>query len=301
MKKEVAIRSEDITNRIVELRGKQVILDSDIAFFYQYEVKALNQAVKRNSARFPEGVFCFQLTKDEYGELANLKSQTVTSNETGQHGGRRKLPYAFTEQGVAMLAGILKSPVAVRASVQIIEAFVQMRRFIASNAILPTEKTRFLESKIIEHDEKIGQLFQYIEQNSGNKRNTAIIDTNIASVAIRPEIYQHVKKYLRNEDFFHAVEESYKVIRRKLKDLTGKEKAHEAISETNYQNIFGHSPADNVEKDFFDGVKYLHMAVQFFRNEKVHTPATKLDKNLAIHYIVMASLAYDLISKGKNE
>ncbi len=97
--------------------------------------------------------------------------------------------------------------------------------------------------------------------------------------------------------YFNAVEESYKIVREKLKSITGKEKAHEAFNENNYTTIFGHKAKDDVEKDFFEGVKFLHMAIQKLRNEKAHTPANELDKNLAIHYIVLASLAYDLITR----
>jgi uncharacterized protein (TIGR02391 family) len=93
------------------------------------------------------------------------------------------------------------------------------------------------------------------------------------------------------------VEESYKIVRAKLKSITGKEKAHEGFKEDNYEIIFGHKPQNDADKDFFEGVKFLHMAIQNLRNEKAHTPAKELNKNLAIHYIVLASLAYDLINR----
>jgi uncharacterized protein (TIGR02391 family) len=116
--------------------------------------------------------------------------------------------------------------------------------------------------------------------------------------------YEHIF-YLKNKNtlletghYFNAVEESYKIVREKLKSITGKEKAHEAFNENNYSTIFGHESKDDVEKDFFEGVKFLHMAIQKLRNEKAHTPAREMDKKLAIHYIVLASLAYDLISRN---
>ena len=80
--------------------------------------------------------------------------------------------------------------------------------------------------------------------------------------------------------------------------MTGEEKASQAFCETNIEQIFGHNPSDAAEKDFFEGVKFINMAIQNFRNEKAHTPAKPLDKNLAIHYISLASLAYELISKN---
>ncbi len=100
----------------------QVMLDSDLAKMYSVETKKLNQAVKRNSERFPLP-FRFQLSENE---MENLRSQIVTSNE--MHGGRRYLPFAFTEQGVAMLSAVLKSSVAIAVSIEIIEAFVSLRR-----------------------------------------------------------------------------------------------------------------------------------------------------------------------------
>jgi hypothetical protein len=112
-----------IRDKIHIIRGQHVMLDRDLAELYTVETKVLNQAIKRNIERFPYN-FMFQLSRDE---LKNLRSQFVTSK-----GGRRYLPYAFTEQGVAMLSGVLKSDVAVKISIQIMNAFVNMRRFISS-------------------------------------------------------------------------------------------------------------------------------------------------------------------------
>jgi hypothetical protein len=117
---------ENIRNRIHIIRELHVMLDDDLAELYNFETGVLNQAVKRNIERFPQD-FMFQLSKDE---LKNLKSQIVISS----WGGRRKPSYAFTEQGVAMLSGVLKSETAVKISIQIMNTFVNMRRFISSNA-----------------------------------------------------------------------------------------------------------------------------------------------------------------------
>src|SRR3989344_9063810 len=126
-----AIHSDDtIKKRIFTVRNVQVMLDSDLAELYAVETKQLNRAVKRNKERFPDN-FCFQLDGQEYG---SLKLQFGTSNP--ERGGRRYLPYVFTEQGVSMLAGVLRSKTAVRVSIQIINAFVAMRKFISKNAEL---------------------------------------------------------------------------------------------------------------------------------------------------------------------
>ena len=113
----------DIRSRIFVIRGEQVMLDRDLAVLYGVEVKVLNQAVKRNIERFPKE-FMYQLSNQEF---ANLKSQFVTSN----WGGDRRIPYAFTEQGVAMLSAVLKSPTAIQVSIGIMKAFVQARQILS--------------------------------------------------------------------------------------------------------------------------------------------------------------------------
>lgn len=116
---------EEIRARIHEIRGQQVMLDKDLAELYGVEVKVLNQAVKRNIKRFPDD-FMFQLDKDEW---KILKSQFVTSS----WGGARTLPYAFTEQGVAMLSSVLRSDTAVEVNIRIMRTFVAVRRYIATS------------------------------------------------------------------------------------------------------------------------------------------------------------------------
>lgn len=143
-----------IQGKIHNIRGLQVILDSDLAILYGVETRVLNQAVKRNSERFPPE-FLFQLTENEFN---NLKSQFVTSS----WGGRRNLPYAFTEQGVAMLSSVLKSDTAIKVSIQIINAFVAMRRFLASNAQV-FQRLEVVEKKQIDHDKMFERVFDAIQ------------------------------------------------------------------------------------------------------------------------------------------
>ena len=118
---------EDIKQKIYTIRGKQVILDSDIAKLYEVETRRINEAVKRNLKRFPKE-FCFQLNEEEF---ASLRSQFAISK-----GGRRYLPYAFTEQGVAMLSTVLHSDKAIKVSINIMKAFTEMRNFILNNNML---------------------------------------------------------------------------------------------------------------------------------------------------------------------
>ncbi|HEX8973929.1 MAG TPA: TIGR02391 family protein [Patescibacteria group bacterium] len=137
----------------------------------------------------------------------------------------------------------------------------------------------------------------------GAKKDTRIYvahatyDNGNINIELQKEIFDHVQKLLNDGHYFSAVEESYKIVRKKLKDVTGKEKAHEAFNCANYSKIFGHEARNEAENNFFEGVKFLHLAIQNLRNEKAHTPANDLDKNLAIHYISLASLAYDLINR----
>ena len=160
MKNKLIISRKEIENRIYNIRGQQVMLDSDLAGIYQVETKVFNQAVKRNAERFPEN-FRFQLTQDEFGTI-NLRSQIVTSSLN--YGGRRYLPYVFTEQGVAMASAILRSDIAVKVSVEIMEAFVEMRRMLASNASL-FHRLDKIELKQLEADQRFEEIFKALESD----------------------------------------------------------------------------------------------------------------------------------------
>ena len=163
----VEMTGYDIRSMIYVVRNQQVMIDNDLAMLYQVETRTLNQAVKRNITRFPER-FRFQLTKEEY---ENLKSQFVISSlesESNGYGGRRTLPYVFTEQGIAMLSSVLRSEVAIQTSIRIMDTFVEMRRFIANNALL-FERISNVELKQLEYqkqtDEKLEQIFEYISEH----------------------------------------------------------------------------------------------------------------------------------------
>lgn len=130
---------EKIEDKIYVFRGQRVMLDSDLATIYKVETRVLNQAVNRNLARFPSD-FVFQLTREEFDSLI---SQTVTS-KTGR-GGRRKLPYVFTEHGAVMLATVLNSPTAIEASIVVVRAFVKMRSVLALHKDLAKKVERLAE------------------------------------------------------------------------------------------------------------------------------------------------------------
>ena len=148
---------ERIQNFIFLVRGEKVMIDSDLAALYQVETRLLIQAVKRNANRFPAD-FAFQLTNQE---VTNLRSQIVISSF--KHGGRRYLPYAFTEQGVAMLSSVLRSERAVQVNVAIMRAFVSLRRMIANHETF-ARKLAELERRLETHDESIKSLFDAIRE-----------------------------------------------------------------------------------------------------------------------------------------
>ena len=145
----------EIKSQIHTIRGVQVMLDSDLAILYHVQTKQLNKAVNRNIARFPDR-YRFQLSEDEF---KNLRFQ----NDTSSHGGRRYLPYVFTEQGISMLSAVLRSEIAVEVSIKIIDSFVEIRRFLSQNAAIFT-RLENIEEKLFKHDENFHKLFDSIEQ-----------------------------------------------------------------------------------------------------------------------------------------
>ena len=189
--------NEDIKNLIYTIRNKQVMLDSDVAMLYHYETKKVNQAVKRNIDRFPER-FCFKLTKNEF-EI--LRSQIVTSkiekyDKAERRGGRRDLPYVFTEQGIAMLSGLLKNEIAVQVSIKIMDAFVEMRKFINTNKNL-FEKVITIENKMdkkfVEQDKKFDIIFDQLQ-----------LDENIKQrIFFDGQIYDAYSIIIDNKEMYH--------------------------------------------------------------------------------------------------
>jgi hypothetical protein len=145
-----------IENKIYELRGIPIMLDNDLAILFQVETKILNKSVKRNMERFPNH-YMFQLTIEEWN---NLRFQIGTSSET--YGGRRFIPYAFSEQGVAMLSAILRSEIAIKVSLQIMDAFVSMRKLLRSNILLEYCLSQ-VEYKHLETEQKFNQIFKALE------------------------------------------------------------------------------------------------------------------------------------------
>ena len=175
------ISNEEIKNLIYTIRGKQVMLDSDVAMLYHYQTKRINEAAKRNKERFPEN-FCFQLTTEEIenikmpNEVLNFKSEnnwsqfaTSSKSENIKHRGKKYLPYAFTEQGIAMLSGLLKNNIAVQVSINIMNAFVEMRKFLIQNRQI-FERLTNIEYKLLEHDKKFNEVFNQLQVEENIKQ-----------------------------------------------------------------------------------------------------------------------------------
>ena len=156
MEKHVLI--EVVASKILLIRGKRVMLDKDLAALYEVQTKNLNKAVKRNTERFPED-FMFQLTKEE---VETLRFQIGTS----KRGGRKYLPYVFTQEGVAMLSGVLHSKRAVKVNIQIMRAFVRLRSILSSHKEFEV-KWNELEKRIESHDMDISDIFEAIRQLIG--------------------------------------------------------------------------------------------------------------------------------------
>ena len=161
------VNSEEIKNLIYTIRGKQVMLDSDVAMLYHYETKNVNKAMKRNIDRFPED-FCFQLTNDEF---KNLRFQIGTLNKKVNNGKvtRKYLPYVYTEQGISMLAGVLKNDIAIQVSISIIRAFIEMRKFMSSNSQI-FERLTNVEYKLLEQDKKFDEIFNQLQYEENIKQ-----------------------------------------------------------------------------------------------------------------------------------
>ena len=229
------ISNEEIKNLIYTIRGKQVMLDSDVAMLYNYETKKVNQAVKRNIDRFPER-FCFQLTEKE---LEIMWSQIVTTSklEDNKYRSKKYLPYVFTEQGIAMLSGILKSEIAVQISIKIMDAFVEMRKFISINNSL-FEKVINIENKMdkkfIENDKKFNIIFDQLQLEENIKQRVFFEGQIYDAYSVIIDIIKKANKSILIIDNY--VDDSI------LKMLTKKKSSVEVViltsNKSNIQNIY---------------------------------------------------------------
>ena len=198
MEKEMTVINRSfIETKILNIRNKQVMLDSDLAAIYGVETKVFNQAVKRNIERFPDE-FRFQLTEEEMDAFFKpaSRSQIVTLNSSGNLRGSniKYRPYAFTEQGVAMLSAVLRSETAVKVSIEIMNAFVQMRHYLQENANVISRLTN-TETKLLEHDKNFEKIFAALESNPKPKKEGVFFQGQIFDAyAFFQNIIQKAKK-----------------------------------------------------------------------------------------------------------
>ena len=202
------VKTEEIENLIYTIRGKQVMLDSDVANLYNYETKRINEVVNRNKQRFPER-FCFQLTENE---IKSLRSQFATLNKNGRGQHRKYLPYVFTEQGISMLAPLLKNEIAVQVSINIMDAFVKMRYFLKDNGQIFDAYSLIIE--IIKKAEyKITIIDNYVDDSilemfSKKKNNVEVViltsnKSNIKNIDIQKFNKQYPMLKVAKTDKFH--------------------------------------------------------------------------------------------------
>lgn len=192
------IDRNSIESKILNIRNKQVMLDSELAAIYGIETKVFNQAVKRNIERFPDE-FRFQLTEEEMNTFFKpaSRSQIVTLNSSGNLRGSniKYRPYAFTEQGVAMLSAVLRSETAVKVSIEIMNAFVQMRHYLQENANIISRLTN-TETKLLEHDKNFEKIFAALESNPKPKKEGVFFQEQIFDAYT---FFQNIIQKAKNE------------------------------------------------------------------------------------------------------
>ena len=253
------VEAKDIERKIYNIRGVEVMLDSDLAEQYQCAngTKTINQAVKRNRDRFPND-FYFQLNENEY---LNLKSQIGTANLT-RHGGVRKMPYVFTEQGVAMLATVIRTDVAAKVSIDIMRAFVRMRHYIRYNEQLLPRKYLLLEEKVDKNTKRIDELF--------NKFNPKVITKN--SIFFKGDIYDAYSVLL---EIFDIAKEEIIII----DNYMGKVLLDELRNINRKIIVISSNINDTLKK------KYLkqYNNAKFINNESYHDRFIIIDRKIVFH------------------
>lgn len=201
MEKEMTVIDRNsIESKILNIRNKQVMLDSELAAIYGIETKVFNQAVKRNIERFPDE-FRFQLTEEEMNTFFKpaSRSQIVTLNSSGNLRGSniKYRPYAFTEQGVAMLSAVLRSETAVKVSIEIMNAFVQMRHYLQENANIISRLTN-TETKLLEHDKNFEKIFAALDSNPKPKKEGVFFQGQIFDAYV---FFQNIIQKAKKEVF----------------------------------------------------------------------------------------------------
>ena len=213
-----------IENLVYEVRGVEVMLDSDLAMLYEVETKRINEAYYRNIDKFPERI-SWKLTKDEAN---NLRSQFATSSGVNNYGGRRYLPRVFTEQGIYMLATILKSSVATKVSIAIMDTFVRMRHYINYNKYMLPNRMLLLEDKVDNNTKKINQLFDMFDPKEITKEYLFFENQLFKSHYVLNKIFESAKEEIIIVDnyadkellmYLSTLQKSIKIISKNMDNL----------------------------------------------------------------------------------
>ena len=252
LKKEVKIK-----NMIYEIRGKQVMLDSDLAKLYQVETKRINEAVRNNPIKFPER-FSWVLTENEWYVLRSKISALETNTITGKGHHRKYLPRVFTEQGVAMLATILKSKVAIAVSINIMDAFILMRKYISSNLV----EQKHINNLVLEHEERL-KLVEATFSKFSEKNNHLFFEGQIYDAySLLIDILNKAKEEI-------IIIDNY--IDKNLLDLLSKIKRKIKIITNKYNN------------DDYDKYKQQYKNVELAINNNFHDRFIIIDKKILYH------------------
>lgn len=218
---ESKIKIEDL---VYEVRGVEVMLDSDLAMLYEVETKRINESYYRNIDKFPERI-SWKLTKDEAN---NLRSQFATSSEENNYGGRRYLPRVFTEQGIYMLATILKSSVATKVSIAIMDTFVKMRHYINYNKYMLPNRMLLLEDKVDNNTKRINQLFDIFDPKDITKEYLFFENQLFKSHYVLNKIFESAKEEIIIVDnyadkellmYLSKLQKKIKIISKNMDDL----------------------------------------------------------------------------------
>ncbi len=213
-----------IENLVYEVRGVEVMLDSDLAMLYEVETKRINEAYYRNIDKFPERI-SWKLTKDEAN---NLRSQFATSSGVNNYGGRRYLPRVFTEQGIYMLATILKSSVATKVSIAIMDTFVKMRHYINYNKYMLPNRMLLLEDKVDNNTKRINQLFDMFDPKEITKEYLFFENQLFKSHYVLNKIFESAKEEIIIVDnyadkellmYLSTLQKSIKIISKNMDNL----------------------------------------------------------------------------------
>lgn len=213
-----------IEKLVYEVRGVEVMLDSDLAMLYEVETKRINEAYYRNIDKFPERI-SWKLTKDEAN---NLRSQFATSSGVNNYGGRRYLPRVFTEQGIYMLATILKSSVATKVSIAIMDTFVRMRHYINYNKYMLPNRMLLLEDKVDNNTKRINQLFDMFDPKEITKEYLFFENQLFKSHYVLNKIFESAKEEIIIVDnyadkellmYLSTLQKSIKIISKNMDNL----------------------------------------------------------------------------------